>query len=292
LVVFELKKGTLTRDAVAQIIDYASYLAGLESDDLCHLISENSGRLGIEKIDFRERYETEYPDQPVTEIGVPRIVLVGLGVDERAKRMVQFLAKSELDISLITFYGFKLDGKTLLARQVEVQAATPQGERRSTKAGNQAILDRWLTELGILQNYEVLIAATTKGLGDSAYQWPNSTGYSFSLRATSASGGHSYRAYLGLFAPDRNGKVQVVLQARAIEAAGAKRVEELAQAMGSKFEKKPTFGEIWIDGHKPATNYAESLTALAQAIVVGWKATMEAPNQTTHEEEVSENVHA
>lgn len=121
---------------MAQIIDYASYLAGLESDDLCHLISENSGRLGIERIDFRERYETEYPDQPVTEIGVPRIVLVGLGVDERAKRMVQFLAKSELDISLITFYGFKLDGKTLLARQVEVQAATPQGERRSTKAGN------------------------------------------------------------------------------------------------------------------------------------------------------------
>src|SRR5712675_902909 len=29
LVVFELKRGTLTRDAVAQVIDYASYLAEL-----------------------------------------------------------------------------------------------------------------------------------------------------------------------------------------------------------------------------------------------------------------------
>jgi len=30
LVVFELKRGTLTRDAVAQIVDYSSYLATLE----------------------------------------------------------------------------------------------------------------------------------------------------------------------------------------------------------------------------------------------------------------------
>ena len=32
LVVFELKRGELTRDAVAQVLDYASWLAALESD--------------------------------------------------------------------------------------------------------------------------------------------------------------------------------------------------------------------------------------------------------------------
>jgi RecB family endonuclease NucS len=39
LVVFELKRGTLTREAVSQIIDYASYLAELEPDDLSKHIS-------------------------------------------------------------------------------------------------------------------------------------------------------------------------------------------------------------------------------------------------------------
>ena len=33
LVVFELKRGTLTRDAVAQAIDYASFLADLEAEE-------------------------------------------------------------------------------------------------------------------------------------------------------------------------------------------------------------------------------------------------------------------
>ena len=34
LVVFELKRGTLTREAVAQVIDYSSYLATLEPEEL------------------------------------------------------------------------------------------------------------------------------------------------------------------------------------------------------------------------------------------------------------------
>ena len=51
LVIFELKRGELTRDAVAQIVDYASDLAEQEPEDLSRHISERSGNLGIEKID-------------------------------------------------------------------------------------------------------------------------------------------------------------------------------------------------------------------------------------------------
>jgi endonuclease NucS-like protein len=292
LVVFELKKGVLTRDAVAQAIDYASYLADLTADDLCRLISENSGKLGIEKLDFRERYETEYPDQVIAEIGVPRIVLVGLGVDDRAKRMVQFLAKSSLDISLVTFYGFKLAGETLLARQVEVQATSSQGAAGSKKAANQAELNRVLAKLGIRQNYDALITATQKGLASSIYyQYPYTTGNSFSLRES----GGRYPVCIGLFAlEDRNGKIQLVLQARALEAMEIGRVQELAKAMGSSLEIKPTgWGEIWIDGRKAPENYSETLATLAQALAVGWNAKMAAKNQAAaEEEEVAEGVQA
>jgi RecB family endonuclease NucS len=61
LVVFELKRGSLTRDAVAQAIDYASYLADLEIDDLCRHIAGNSGRGGTEQIvDFAEWYQNHF----------------------------------------------------------------------------------------------------------------------------------------------------------------------------------------------------------------------------------------
>ena len=272
LVVFELKRGKLTRDAVAQAIDYASYLADLESEELCRHISDNSGRYGIEKIeDFGQWYESQYPEKTVEEIGDPRIVLVGLGVDERAKRMVEFLEKRELDISLITFYGFSLGADTLLARQVEVQARTQSDKVRTTKAGNQMKLDELLTALGIKDNYEALTSAAKKGLGDFPYyQWPNPNGYSFYLREAT---GQSGLTYLTLNAPEnKNGKIQIVLQPRAVTAIGEENVKNLAAAMESTLVSKPNgSGEILIDGRKSPSAYTPSLTAFGQRIAAALK---------------------
>lgn len=286
LVVFELKRGNLTRDAVAQAIDYASYLAALETEELSRHISENSGKGGIEQIeDFSQWYQSHF-QHPVSEIGVPRIVLVGLGVDERAKRMVEFLAQCELDIALITFHGFKLNGDTLLARQVEVQSRTASGGVKSTKAANQAKLDKLLSALGIRENYDGLVSAAKKGLGDSAYQWPNPTGYSFYLPEVSATGGPTNRAYLGLLAPEnKNGKLQVLLQARAIDAAGLDNVQQLANTLGSSFSLKSAgWGEIWIDAHKPTSTYTQPLTDIGKRIAAGWKAKMEKLDKAATEE--------
>ena len=92
LIVFELKRGILTRDAVAQVIDYTSYLANLNPSALSEFISTGSGKKGIDKIDFDTWYKEEFPGKSVESIGKPRMMLVGLGVDGRAKRMVEFLA--------------------------------------------------------------------------------------------------------------------------------------------------------------------------------------------------------
>ena len=43
LVVFELKRGTLSREAVAQVIDYASFLESMPDNELANYISERSG---------------------------------------------------------------------------------------------------------------------------------------------------------------------------------------------------------------------------------------------------------
>ena len=125
LVVFELKRGTLSRDAVAQVIDYASDLGRMDSDILSNHISQKSGNHGIEKIeDFQGWYINDLGFEDLESLKPLRLFLVGLGVDETTERMVKFLAEnSSMDISLLTFHSFGYEGKTLLAKQVEVDGA-------------------------------------------------------------------------------------------------------------------------------------------------------------------------
>ena len=132
LVVFELKRGTLSRDAVAQIIDYASDLDAKTDVALAEHIAANSGVGGIEHIEDFEEWYGENTESPSLDALRPlRLFLIGLGADERTERMVKFLAENTgMDISLLTFHGFAFNGKTLLARQVEVEAAAEPGPRR------------------------------------------------------------------------------------------------------------------------------------------------------------------
>lgn len=138
LVVFELKRGKLTRDAVTQAIDYTSYLASLNLDDLSDHIGDRTGQGGIEQIEnFEEWYSSSFSGKSLDSLFPARMVLVGLGADEKAKRMVEFLEKSGLDISLLTFFGFNLSGQTLLAKQAEIPGTTisihqNDGRRRPT----------------------------------------------------------------------------------------------------------------------------------------------------------------
>ena len=173
LVVFELKRGTLSRDAVAQIIDYASYLNDMGLDALAKHISERSGTGGIDKInDFQEWYGNEgFGD--LGSLKPLRMLLVGLGADDRTERMVRFLVEnSGMDISLLTFHGFDYDGKTILAKQVEVDAADEADRRPTRRRRTQAELDRDFNEQ--IANYGVRdLVDAVRGMFKE--NWPKST---------------------------------------------------------------------------------------------------------------------
>ena len=163
LVVFELKRGTLNRDAVAQVIDYASSLAAMDLDRLYRHIAKQSGNQGIQKIDdFKEWYDKNYsdPDYDPDSLMPPRIVLVGLGVDETTERMVNYLADGGLDVSLLTFHGFKHGSDTLLARNVEVDGSeTPPSTTRPGPTRNDK--KRFIERTQALGARELVEAATT-----------------------------------------------------------------------------------------------------------------------------------
>ena len=162
LCVFELKRGKLTRDAVAQVIDYAADLETMELAELVGLLAEKSGEHGVERIDdFEDWYGQQFSDQDLTSLRPLRLFLVGLGADDRAERMVDFLANnSRLDISLITFHGFTYEGKTLLARQVHVERIADVESRPASGyvpvAERKARLEKSQEESGVTELFQTV----------------------------------------------------------------------------------------------------------------------------------------
>ena len=147
LVVFELKRGTLSRDAVAQVLDYASWLESLSEDELAQRISDNSGARGVEEVgDFHAWYESRTGNGDLGPLRPVKMVLVGLGADEPTSRMVRFLAEGGIDISLLTFHGYMHGGQTLLARQVHVESTPSRRPNQSERLEQLDIRIRALTQ--------------------------------------------------------------------------------------------------------------------------------------------------
>ena len=64
LVVFELKRERLTRDAVAQAIDYCSWLDSLTEAELAECVARYSGTNGVDKIDDFESWYGDRQGRP------------------------------------------------------------------------------------------------------------------------------------------------------------------------------------------------------------------------------------
>ena len=74
----------------------------LPESEIATLISERSGTHGITKI---PDFEDGYANQDADSIRTVRMMLVGLGIDASARRMVAYLAERGVDIELLTFHG-------------------------------------------------------------------------------------------------------------------------------------------------------------------------------------------
>ena len=193
LVVFELKRGTASRDAIAQIIDYASDLEAMDLDTLVKQISEKSGAHGIKKIDdFEEWYAENLGMEDLESLKSLRMFLVGLGADDRTERMVNFLANRGVDISLLTFYGFTHADKTLLVRIVHQEGiddenSEPVRRRRRSQQEHQDSLDSRVEKYGVSDLFSV-----AKKMFQENWRNPrernNQYGLNFSLPSQSETG--------------------------------------------------------------------------------------------------------
>ena len=189
LALFELKRGSLNRDAVAQIVDYGSWLESMEVESLAQHIASYSGSRCIDKIeDFAGWYDERWTGQELSTLLPIRLFLVGLGVDDTTIRIVRFLAGKNVDISLLTFLGFTHAGQTLLAKQVQVEAPEePEEKSRSSRGPGRAqrrqILEQQINDQtadrpearelwdAVLEMFRVNFPGSTGVVGRGASDW-------------------------------------------------------------------------------------------------------------------------
>ena len=203
LVVYELKRGNLTRDAVTQVLYYASALDAMTGPELAEHISNCSGDLGIQRIeDFEQWYADTHGGDGLSRLLPPRMVLIGLGVDEAAERMARFVSAGEVDLSVITFHGFRRDGETLLARQMEVSPGgvgrTDRSAPTSTMAERRRALRNYLKEHGYEDLFDRVCSDIRERLPQQAQNRENWGRYGISFQLREFIGATSWKVYFGV----------------------------------------------------------------------------------------------
>lgn len=111
LTIVELKRDRTPREVVAQVLDYASWIAGLSTKRI-HEIAMDKLEKRLETA-FLERFDAPLPE---TLNGSHSMVIVASDFDASSKRIVEYLAQ-EYDVSINTafFNVFEENGQQLLA---------------------------------------------------------------------------------------------------------------------------------------------------------------------------------
>lgn len=227
LVVFELKREKLTRDAVAQVLDYCSYLDALPESELAKLVAEQSGKHGIRETAHSAEEYGSLADESMKPV---RMVLVGLGTDKSARRMVSYLADRDIDIRLLTFHGYVQGDGLLLARQIR-DADDQHGSSSDARRGRA--VNRKATEYGVAEVWQ----DARESLDYSVGTYYTKSGITYLQRTITLPDGVRVRGSHSLTIDDP-GKIRITFYPGAVDLCG-EHFEKLKDAIPFEAEKPP-----------------------------------------------------
>ena len=286
IVVFELKRGTLTREAVTQVIDYGSALEALNENDIASLIVKH-GALGIETIDDFVGWYSQYSDEQQSASLKPvQMVLVGLGIDDNATRMVDFLARQGVQITLLTFYGYSYEGKTFLAKQVQIEPvqmgiskiSLTRQERR--QAREKAAIERAKT-LGV----DGLLDRVLEGFSQLGphRRSPLTDGYTLYRTQIKLPDGSRFNGlYSVRFTEDK--RIRITFSPMAVhlceEEFGNTKIFDFFSEPPPNFPPTTRISDQWycLFNENEWQEHRETLLGLASAVYKAWDKTARAPN--------------
>ncbi len=134
LVLIEIKRDRTPREVVAQALDYASWLAGLEPDKIAAIYGRFAPGRSLDA-DFLARFGQKLDEETLNENH--EIVVVAGSLDASTERIVAYLNERDISINVLCFQVFEYAGEQLLSRvwlhdPLDVQptsGTTPKGTR-------------------------------------------------------------------------------------------------------------------------------------------------------------------
>lgn len=113
LVLIELKRHRTPREVVAQALDYACWVEGLEADAIAAIYARFSENADFSK-DFADFFGAPLDEDTLNENH--QIVIVAAQLDESSERIVGYLNERSIAINVLFFQVFELESQKLLSR--------------------------------------------------------------------------------------------------------------------------------------------------------------------------------
>ena len=113
LVLVELKRDRTPRDVVAQALDYASWVEGLQPEDISAIYRRFKAGQSLSD-DFRSRFGQPLDEDTLNQSH--QIVIVAAQLDDSSERIVAYLNKRDIAINVLCFQVFSHGADQLLSR--------------------------------------------------------------------------------------------------------------------------------------------------------------------------------
>lgn len=120
-VVIELKRDRTPRDTLAQALEYASFVEGLDTDQLEEILRRYVSDEALNLADYHRNYFELASDEAVAFNKEQRIVLVGQRITGEIRQTASFLRRKGMRVTCLEFSYFQANGgKHLLSCDIVV----------------------------------------------------------------------------------------------------------------------------------------------------------------------------
>lgn len=181
LVLIELKRDRTPREVVAQAIDYAVWIEGLEAQDIDAIYRRFAPGRDLAE-DFLARFGQPLDEEMLNDSH--QIVIVAASLDDSSERIVSYLNKRDIAINVLCFQVFDHGDQQLLSRAWLLDPVLTQvSATAAPKARGVRESEPWIGEF-----------YASFGLGERRRSWEEARRYGF----ISAGGGSWYSNTLNL----------------------------------------------------------------------------------------------
>lgn len=132
LVLVELKRDRTPRDVIAQALDYAGWVEGLEPQDIDQIYSKFRPGHSLAS-DFKERYGRELVDEGLNQ--THQIIVVASALGESTERIIAYLNARDVPINVLFFQVFAFADEQILSRSWLLDPVKTQANAAITSSG-------------------------------------------------------------------------------------------------------------------------------------------------------------